>query len=339
MSLIVKAGENRDYFISNKNIKGIKFNVVLEANAVNVAFHPSDWDASKVFVSIDLSRNGRNIKLYSDNLGAMIANSYRTNYVLLAPTNSSVDNIVCAAGASAKQKQILNYMFGMPDWLNKGWALHGSDEIKVSVQFTQAAQTGTNLINSTTSYIDIVEDIDECIEHVTPILKTMTIKAGESKMNIQLGDGVMSCYLLNYDKNDILLASSPWTVISLTSEEITYVMTDEQMFGLRQTILQGCTSGEQAGRFHSHAIYEGFGDHIDKAVVELLLVPANVNAGKCVLVWWAFDYDGIQALKGAHQSQIQTARILDKHGINHDINTQAHKMAHHAATDIHKKGF
>lgn len=310
MSLIIKAGENRSYEIKNKRIRGVSLNVALVANAVNVAFLPSDFDATNVQVKVDLLRGGKTKSLFADNLLALIAASYMSNFALLHPKNSTIDNMVLVHDTAVTEKRILPFFCDFGSIVD----LEGSDSCVVTVNFQQSAQVGVNLVGSTNSYIDIVELERHGFEKATPSIETSTIKAGESKLSFPLGNGIRRIVLLNYDKDDILASSAPSATIALTSDKVSYSATTEQRIQERQQDFF-LASSEETLRRQSLVLYDGVNGNLNNCQVDFTLIPANVNVGKNVLVVWRNETSAGLILHGTAKEEATKAQRYASHGI------------------------
>lgn len=332
MGYKVDAGSNGVYTFKNKTFKGIHFATVLEANAVNVQFVLSDFNAAKIMINIILRRNGIVQTLFNGNMALLIANHFFRNFEHVHPKNGSTA-IVHAHGAADKQKQLIDFYYGMEDRLNKVINLEGEDEVEVSLQFPQDAQVGANILGSTTSYIDIVEDCDESSEYFTPYMKTYAIKAGETNVQAALGSNILELYFVNLDKDDVLNGSSPLVSVNLSSDKIKTQLTYEELMLMRQTQL-GQSQALNLTRRHTYCLYRGFGEEIDDVIVNLSMTPGNVNTGMCYLVYWTYDDDAIAATKATSREQIKSAEKLNKLGLPHNIDVDYHRSVKKQLTNL-----
>jgi len=287
-------------------------NAGLLANASAHAFVPSDFDATKVFVTVELVRQNVKRTLYADNLAAVIACSFMSNFGLLHPLNGGTpDNIVLVQTTGVVEKHVLPYFLDFNSVID----LEGADVINITVQFTAGALSGTYLVGNTTSYIDIVEMEMHGFEKVTPSIETNTIKSGESRVSFALGDNIRRIVLLNYDKNTVLAADAPMSIVTLSSDKVNYSKTNEQVMGERQHDFY-MAYAEETLRRQCLVLYDGITGLLNKCQVELLLNSANVNTGKNVLVVWRNSTNAGLILHGTIKEEAAKSAHLAKNGIN-----------------------
>lgn len=311
MSFIVKVGESRTYEVQNRKIRGFMLNAGLIANAVNVAFVPSDFDATKIFISVDLLREGVKRSLYSDNLGAVLACSFMSNFALLHPTNGgTVDNVVLVKAAAVVEKHVLPYFLDFGNVID----LENQDKISITVQFTGGALVGANIVGNATSYVDIVEIDQHGFEKFTPSIETNTIKAGESRVSFPLGDHVRRIVLLNYDKNTILAADAPTATINLSSDKVNFSKTNEQIMTERQNDFY-LSAADEVSKRQSFVIYDGKTGNLNKCQLDMILNPANVNVGKNVLVVWRNTTSPGLLIHATEKEKKSISEKLNKMGI------------------------
>jgi hypothetical protein len=316
MSFIVRTGESQTYKIANKKVSAVIFNASLLANAVNVPLVGTDFDPTQNSVNVWLKREslpGGKSAVFTGTMADLIAGSWNSNWAKLHPKNSSSATIVQAHGAATIERQLFSYKLEF----DNVYDLEGTDSLEITLNFNAGSLKGANLVNSSGCTIDIIDLHGDGFETASPQLIINVIKAGEQAVSYNLGNGIRRIMLMNYDKDDILASSAIVNTATLSSDEVSFQKTWDQLMGERDADFIIDASFNEAKR-QSFVLYNGENGQLHNARLDLLLNSANVNASVNVLVVWKDEATKETILKAAIKQQGRNAKFLERHGIPTD---------------------
>jgi len=274
--MIISEAETRTLTLKNSSVSGVSMKFFSRHTTANTAFSGEQVDLSKVNCKVTLRREGKPQHIiYSDQVKPWVLSSGYYNGQIENVVDSSFT--VLKAAASGVDEEIINYFT-----LNFGGVvnLKGEDSLNVEFHFISGASASTVSNSESFMEFDPIEAIG--YEIGTPEISTHSIAASQSREQIELGNDVTGVCFVNYDKTGNLEASSPITSVTLSSDRLNLHDNYYELLAKRSEKFQSDAVADK--RDMNFYLYEGLGEEIDTARLDLNMVSGNVNAGKCFIV-------------------------------------------------------
>jgi len=280
----IKVGEKRSDTIQQRSISGVSFKFTVVHSALNAAFAGLVLDLSKMTVRGILKRNGQTIPIFADTLKCLaIESGFFASHI-----ESSLANPSGVQGLQQIQVQTvslanivaINCMIDFRSTIN----LRGDDSFEFFLDFNASAAQATNVNQGLTlCQADIIESVG--LEYFVPIINSMTIEPGQSRVSKSLGGQVTDVCIVNQDILSTPLGAfaSPIQQAVFSSDKMDF--SDDLIELASKRDQQFDNRGQANQRFACFYPIRGMSVGLNNVTLDLILNSSVVTAGNNIIVY------------------------------------------------------
>ncbi len=314
--MLVYLNGNKPLIVKNAKIREILFKAVIQMVSGTNSIITGDFDPSKITVKVSLHRGGKMQVLQSSSLLVMwMRSAYKTGIFQSFRTAAQAwsDFAISASGL-----YVVPMTLDLGGWVN----LHGSDKLKVEINFTSGFSTN---INANASFLDVREIKGDGIEAGVPYIRIEAIENGAQRLSYDLGDHVEECMLICTDQTkDFTVASQLFTDLNIESDKVKGSFNYPDMLERRMQEWEFASQWQARGQ-NWMIIDEK--DAVHNGKLDVNFDPANVATGQVFLVVKHFDRNPAAMQRSYHALQVKNLKSVHKLGLG-DASTHA-KLAEH----------
>jgi hypothetical protein len=303
---ILRQGESLNFEVKNKTVQRLVIKVVARHTTNNIAIVAADVNLDAVLAKIHLNRGGQLHTLVADKIKPLVIESAyrRASFQHVKPLNPTYTQLI-VQGAAIKNlvMQTLYIDLGTP--IN----LRGDD--KLQVQLDSMNNLFSNNIDVTGSFIEA--DMEEAVgyETFTPIIQTKTVQAGESRIQLDLGDNVQEVMWVNTDKTTQTEGDKVIEQFSIATDRWSKTDNYRELIASRAEDFRFLTESDE--RAQTFSLLKG--EDFDNVRLDVTLNPANVAAGKNIIVVRSFMTSADQVELAQLSRQRHEIRQMTKVGL------------------------
>lgn len=273
----VKIGETQQERYKDVNTTGIAVAITLSGTSGVTATHVNYENIS--FKAI-LRRGGRDLILFNETLKNLISLSEWDTPIWDMMKGNANPVVLTGALSTVNSIYLIPLKFDFGGILN----IDGDDELTIQCKVGAGSFNTTNFTEASCFVeFDIIEGVG--LEVQTPYIKSRVIEAGQSNPTFDLGDNVDEILIANYDKVDMLGATSVLNNISIDSDK--WSRNDSYAEMIAKNYAQFSDFVQAIYRYQSFRIYSGY--ELDGVKLNLNLNSANVAASKNYILWYCHE--------------------------------------------------